>query len=60
MFHVGVFVISRAFVDVVSQLRVVYKCNAFQSGSFHSVKDNRAINEHKMFPEYYLTLMNMM
>ena len=28
--------------------------------SFHSVKDNRAINEHKTFPECYLTLMNMM
>ena len=28
--------------------------------SFHSVKDNRAINEHKTSPECYLTLMNMM
>ena len=28
--------------------------------SFHSVKDNKAINGHKTFPECYLTLMNMM
>ena len=28
--------------------------------SLHSVKDNRAINEHKTFPECYLTLMSMM